>query len=147
MLKSVCGAILFALTLTSAPAAAESEFKNDEQAVTERVMDYFWARQNGDQERAERAFDTENGHLKWVGQADGTETLNTMTLSDFAARMTKPLDGENVGRIVSMDVVDSKMAWVKFSLIAEDGGEFVDYLLLYKRNGNWSVVNKMSIRR
>ena len=107
---------------------------------------YFWGRQYGDQDQLAQAFDLENGHMKFVRQEDGVDVLNAVTLADFAARLDSPISSDTQGRVLTIDVVDGKMAFVK-ALLEGENRDFVDYLLLYKRNGEWRIVNKMFVVR
>ncbi|GAB4541845.1 MAG: hypothetical protein Tsb0010_19120 [Parvularculaceae bacterium] len=140
--------ILAAAAFALAPVAAfaQSDVSDDELAVREAVHGYFWGRQNGDQERLAAAFDQEYGDMKYVADGDDGEIVQIVSLRDFAARLNRPIPNDSHGRILSMDIVDGKMAWVKF-LIDTENTDFVDYLMLYKRNGEWRIVNKMFVRR
>jgi hypothetical protein len=131
-----------------APAAGVATMTDVEREVRERVADYFLGGQDGDQERLARAFDLDNGHMKFVTtNDDGEEVIAVVTLADFRARMNRPTPVDRTGRILALDIVDEKMAWVKFQIVYPDGAQFIDYLLMYKRNGDWSIVNKMFVRR
>lgn len=146
-MRSILAAAAFALAPVA--AFAQSGVSDDELAVREAVHGYFWGRQNGDQERLAAAFDQEFGDMKYVAEGDDGddgEIVQIVSLRDFAARMNRPLPHDSQGRILSMDIVDGQMAWVKF-LIDAEATDFVDYLLLYKRNGEWRIVNKMFVRR
>ncbi len=151
--------IIAAAALLGAPALAQDDgaeaaavgvatMSDAERDVRERAADYFLGGQDADQDRLARAFDLDNGHMKYVAaNDDGTEELRVVTLAEFRARNTTPSTVDRTGRILSLDIVDDKMAWVKFQIVYPDGGQFIDYLLMYKTNGDWSIVNKMFVRR
>lgn len=138
--------LAFTLALTGvAPAIAqdpqtESVLHDHEAEIRDVVADYFWGRQNGDQVRLERAFELENGHFKFV-RRDETDSLVSMTLGDFAARMDASIPTPNEGRIMMMDIVDEQMAFVKLEL-AGTNRTFIDYFILYRIDGAWRIVNK-----
>ncbi len=118
-----------------------------EEVVRARVADYFLGGQAGDQDRLARAFYLDDGHMKFVVKNDdGSEELRVVTLAEFRGWMDKPNTADRVGRILAIDIVDDEMAWVKFQIDFE-GGQFIDYLLLYEIGGEWSIVNKMFVRR
>lgn len=49
-----------------------------------------------------------------------------------------------LSKILSVDIVDERMALVKLSLKTKNS-DYVDYLTMYKRNNKWRIVNKMFI--
>ena len=127
-----------------APAQAQSTFANDEAAIRAAVEDYFWGRQNGDQSRLGRALQLEGGDLKGVAEKDGRQTLTVTPLADYLARNTRPRGLPTQGHILALDVTDGKMAWAKVRLDAA-ARTYTDYLLFYRIDGAWKIVNKMFV--
>lgn len=113
----------------------------DEKAVIQTVEDYFWGRQNGDQERLLRGF-LDSGDLKGVRPENGQDVVRVTPLSEFRGRLTKPMSVDTKGEILAIDIVDGKLAWVKLTLDSKVN-TYTDYLMMYKVNGQWKLVNKM----
>ncbi|HYE47993.1 MAG TPA: nuclear transport factor 2 family protein [Azospirillaceae bacterium] len=132
---------LAALLLAGA-ARAESRFGADEAGVRAAVEDYFWGRQNGDRDRLARGMMLEGGDLKGVAEKDGKEVLTQTPMADYAGLNTRPRGLPTEARLQAVDIVDGRMAWVKLRLEAADR-DITDYLLLYKIDGAWKIVNKM----
>ena len=125
------------------PGVEMSVFHEEELAVREKVMDYFWGRQRGDSEQMARAFDMENGHFKMVRRSDEGDEVAVFTLAEFAGWADGPIESPNEGRIVMVDIVEDQMAFVKFELEGETR-TFIDYFTLYKANDAWAIINKTS---
>lgn len=141
-LSAAAVAVAAMSSLTALEVRAEAAFNEDEIAVRRAVEDYFWGRQNGDQDRLARGFQLEGGDMKSVGTENGKDSLRILPLSEFRSRLNKPLEEASNGTILAMDIVDGKMAWVKLNLDSASR-TFTDYLLFYKINGEWKLVNKM----
>lgn len=131
----------------AAQAQAQSTFSEDEIAVRRAVEDYFRGIEAADHERLGRALHLEGGHMKFVGpkdrnNRDAGQALHTQTLTEFRAGIRPENPDPVSGTILSMDIVDGKMAWVKFRFELPDI-LFTDYLMFYKIDGTWKLVNKM----
>lgn len=50
------------------------------------------------------------------------------------------------GRPMALDIVGGQMAWAKY-FIASGDDEFIEYLILRKRDGVWRVAEKSSVRK
>lgn len=151
---AIVSTVLIPLFFAAPMAAAQSALTDSrpvktgseaEKAVIAVVEDYFWGRQNGDQERLLRGF-LDMGDLKGVRQQDGVEVLNIEPLSAFRGRLTKPMGMDTKGEILAIDIVDDKLAWVKLTLDSKVN-TYTDYLMMYKINGQWKLVNKMFTNR
>ncbi len=135
-------AAFFAILLLAGGVQAQSSFGADEQGVRAAVEDYFWGRQNGDQERLARGMMMEGGDLKGVAEKDGKQTLTNQPMADYAKLNTRPRGLPTKAEVLALDIVDGRMAWVKLRLEAADR-DITDYLMLYKIDGAWKIVNKM----
>lgn len=131
----------FAQDGTPDASSETSALLGDEAAIRAVIEDYFWGRQNGDADRLAEAFDTENGRFAYVRRSDEGDTVHSMTLGEFASRATNPIPYANTGRILSIDVVRDEMAMVKLELASETR-TFIDYFLLYRVNGEWTILFK-----
>jgi len=132
------------LLLCATGARAQSAMADDEREIRAAVEDYFWGRQNGDQARLGRALALEGGDIKGVAEKDGRASLTVTPLADYLARNTRPRPRPTQGRILALDVTDGRMAWAKVRLEAADQ-DITDYLLFYRVDGAWNIVNKMFV--
>lgn len=151
-MKTILSASVLSFALVTGSTSAQdmdsagqtaSVFHDEELAIRQVVMDYFWGRQNGDSAQMGRAFDLDNGHFKMVRRSPEGDEIRVFTLAEFAGWANGPLDAPNQGRIVMVDIVEDQMAFVKFELKGE-ARTFIDYFTLYKTNNTWSIINKTS---
>lgn len=118
-----------------------SAIVSQEDAIRATIEDYFWGRQNAEQDRLERAFDEENGRFAYVVRNAEGDMVNSMSLGEFAERATRPISYPNTGRILALDIINDEMAMVKFE-IASETRTFTDLFLLYRVNGHWTILFK-----
>ena len=123
--------------------AAKPSFNSTHQQITQVAENYFHGMANGDLKLLREAFDTEYGDVK-IMDTDPETQQNTIRTIPFA-KFVKAFEGNNNKpwslNILSLDVVDDKMALVKLSLTTEKS-HYIDYLTMYKRNNQWRIVNK-----
>ena len=133
------------LTMTS-HVEAKPEISDTHEAISQVAMDYFNGMANGDLDLMAKAFDMEYGDIKYMIPDENTKKtiIRHIHFSEFVNVFKNLSNMPWTGKILSVDVVDDRMAMVKFSLKTEKR-DYVDYLALYKRNGNWRIVNKMTI--
>ncbi|MGQ3045549.1 MAG: nuclear transport factor 2 family protein [Niveispirillum sp.] len=146
IVSTLIAPLLFAAPMAAAQSALVDSRpvktgSETEKAIIGVVEDYFWGRQNGDQERLQRGF-LDTGDLKGIRQQDGQDVLNIEPLSAFRGRLAKPMTMDTKGEILALDIVDDKLAWVKLTLDSKVN-TYTDYLMMYKINGQWKLVNKM----
>ncbi len=136
----VAGALLFSLSTFS---QAEPVTSNEYNSVVETAYTYFNGLAKGDQALLAQAFDFEFGDIKIleVDKETGREVIKTIALDKFAARFNKEVKETWEANILSVDIVDNKMAIVKLNF-DKPTINYVDYLVMYKRNGEWRIVNK-----
>lgn len=144
MLRSAIVPIMVLIMATQ--AAAEPDMNDTHVAISQVAMDYFNGMANGDMELMVKAFDMEYGDIKYMQPDPETQktAIRHIHFSEFVNVFKDLSNMPWVGKILSIDVVDDRMAMVKFSLKTQER-DYVDYLGLYKRNGNWRIVNKMTI--
>ena len=140
----VCGglmalsALLFT-SISSAKAVTSAEY----QQVVDTAYNYFNGVTNGDQALLQKAFDMEFGHIKsiTIDKDTGKETIRSMPLKEFAAIFKKATPQTWTADVLSVDIVDRQMAMVKLQFDTPKS-QYIDYLVMYKRNDQWRIINK-----
>jgi len=135
----------FFLTATS---YAKAETGKEYQAVVETAYNYFNGAANGDQKLLSKAFDLDFGHVKMITVNNETakETIRTVTLKEFSGYFKKATQDTWVANILSVDIVDDKMAMVKLDFDTPKT-HYIDYLVMYKRESEWRIINKTFIAK
>jgi len=143
-LRSMTMAI-FALFLTL-PSHAASVTGKEYQAVIDTAYNYLNGAANGDQALLAKAFDLEFGHVKMisVNKETGKETIRSVPLKEFAGYFKKATKDTWTAKIISVDIVDDKMAMVKLDFDTPKT-HYLDYLVMYKREQEWRIINKTFI--
>jgi hypothetical protein len=138
---------IFALFLTL-PSHAKSVTSTEYQAVVSTAYNYFNGAANGDQELLAQAFDLEFGDVKMisVNKETSAETIRTVPLKEFAGYFKKATKDTWEAKILSVDIVDDKMAMVKLNFETPKT-HYIDYLVMYKRENEWRIVNKTFIAK
>ncbi|NRA62507.1 MAG: nuclear transport factor 2 family protein [Psychrobium sp.] len=133
-----------ALVLThSTTTFAKSIFANEYKAVVATANNYFTGMANGDQAMLAKAFDLEFGDAKMirVDKDSGKKIVRTVGLKEFAGYFSKATKDTWQAKILSVDIVDNQMAMVKLQFDTPKN-LYIDYLVMYKRNNEWRIVNK-----
>lgn len=149
IMKTIAIALVVLLGLVT-PASAD-DHKNkaksaDKAAIETAVFDYFHGQGEASRERLFRAFDADNATMVGVTRGDdGAEAVRSwkdmsQVLSNWAANENPP-GGDRDGEILSMDVVDDRIAVVMF----RSADRFYDALTLGKVNGEWKIIAKAFI--
>jgi hypothetical protein len=145
-IKSLSMTVALFAFFISTPSQAESVTGKEYQAVVETAYNYFNGAANGDQKLLSKAFDLEFGHVKMinVNKDTGKETIRTVSLKDFSGYFKKATKDKWVANILSVDIVDDKMAMVKLDFYTPKT-HYIDYLVMYKRENEWRIINKTFI--
>lgn len=140
--------IAFFSIIFSHLSAAKSVTSDEYKAVVETVYNYFNGAANGDQALLSKAFDMEFGHVKMVSINKETkkETIRSIPLKEFANYFKKATKDTWEANILSVDIVDNKMAMVKLDFNTPKT-HYIDYLVMYKRQAEWRIINKTFIAR
>ena len=141
MLKSIV--IISALLISF---SAHADKGADEIAIEAAVADYFQGQGEASKERLFKAFVAE--HATMVGVVkddDGKEIVKswkdmTSVLNKWAAN-ENPVGGNRDGEIISMDIVDGRLAVVLFRSTTR----FYDALTLTKIEDEWKIIGKSYI--
>lgn len=140
-LMMVSTTILF--TIFATDVSAQSKTSNEYQAVIDTAYNYFNGAANGDQQQLRGAFDVDFGDIKMLrtDKESGKEVIKTVSLDKFADYFKKATKDTWKAKVLSVDIVDDKMAMVKLDFDTPKT-HYVDYLVMYKRDGQWRIVNK-----
>ena len=138
-------ALLSLLAGQAAPALA-GPATSDHDAVTAAVFDYFDGQGEASLERLERAFASETAQMLTVAEnEDGTPYVRVWNMADVLPRWASgdPAQTPRTGKILSMNVVDGRLATVVF----DSNGRFFDILTLAKVGDRWKIINKAFVRQ
>jgi len=148
MIKTKLLSMTFAVLtcILSTLSYAESVTGKEYQAVVETAYNYFNGAANGDQKLLAKAFDLEFGHVKMitVSKETGKEIIRTVPLKEFSGYFKKATKDKWAANILSVDIVDDKMAMVKLDFDTPKT-HYTDYLVMYKRENEWRIINKTFI--
>lgn len=117
--------------------------KEDKTAIRAAVFDYFHGQGEASAERLFRAFDAENstmvGVVRGENGAESVRSWKNMTdvLNNWASNENPP-GGDRDGEIISMNMVDDRLAVVLF----RSADRFYDALTLGKVDGQWKIIAK-----
>lgn len=118
---------------------------NEYQQVIDTAYNYFKGVAEADQTLLSQAFDMDFGHIKMIKvekEGEGEiESINSLLLSEFATFFKQPTKDKWEADILSVDIVEDKMAMVKLNFETPKT-RYIDYLVMYKRNGQWKIINK-----
>jgi hypothetical protein len=131
------------ILLLSLSSHAESTISDEHQAVIDTAYNYFNGVANGDQALLNKAFDMDFGHIKMniVDKKTGEDTIRSLTLKEFSGYFKEATKDLWQAKVLSVDVVDDKMAMVKLDFDTPKT-HYIDYLVMYKRSGQWKIINK-----
>lgn len=138
-----------AAALRAQGGAAEGEVPKpkivDERGVREAVMNYFEGVCETDRDKLEKAWDVQAGHMKHIKEQAGTETVSIVSANLALEWWTRSRAKESYHKFHYVDIVDDKMAFVKFEFHFNTL-KYMDYLTLYRLNGEWKIVNKSFVK-
>jgi hypothetical protein len=142
-IKVITSITLLLLSLVSTSNQAKSVTGKQYQAVVDTAYNYFNGAATGDQELLAKAFDLEFGHVKMVNidKETGKESIRTLTLQEFSGFFKQATKDNWQAKILSVDIVDDKMAMVKLNFDTPKT-HYIDYLVMYKRENYWRIINK-----
>ena len=117
--------------------------------ITKTIENYFNGYMQSDEEMLLKAFDTENGAMKIISNADqGNEKAENIPFKDLVQRWSSRekfsqeiLDNSSL-EILEIDEVDGKIASARIRMQVGDT-VYIDILSLHKMNGQWKITNKI----
>ena len=142
------GTISILCLLLSTSVLAEPVTSNEYQAVVATAYSYFNGLANADQKLLAESFDMEFGDVKMLRTNTKTqkETIRTVSLKEFAGFFKKASKDTWQAKVISVDIVDDKMAMVKLDFQTAKT-HYIDYLVMYKRDNNWRIINKTFVAK
>ena len=145
--KIIMGVTALGLIAASLSLVASSPMSEDEQRVREVVGLYFKGAEKSEASYFERAFDVENGHMKYVRtDSTGHQSIRTIPIAQAIAGWTSRPAEESWGKIHHVNLIDGKLAHATIEILFR-GSVYVDVLALYKANDDWKIVNKTFVSR
>ncbi|MCI0490914.1 MAG: nuclear transport factor 2 family protein [Blastocatellia bacterium] len=139
----VCALVIGASLIAFAAVGAS----NDDKEIRDVVELYFKGAATSEAHYFEKAFDVANAHMKYVTKdQSGKEMVRIVPITDAIKGWTSRPPEKSWGKILSLDLVDDKMAVAKVEMLYR-GTIYVDLLSLYKINGEWKIVNKVFVSR
>lgn len=140
-------ALAILILQTTFTVKAESITNNEYQAVVNTAYKYFNGAAKGDQSLLGDSFDMDFGDVKMVIIDKDTqqETIRTVPFKKFATFFKKATKDTWHASILSVDIVDSKMAMVKMAFTTANS-DYIDYLVMYKRDKQWRIINKTFVQ-
>lgn len=116
---------------------------NAEQLIKTAIQNYQDGFNQRDAELLRQAFHEGTGHVKSISKNDdGTDKVRVTAVSDWIKKVTP--EGENRDikiRILSINMVNDQIA----NVFIDFDGVLFDMLLVAKVDGNWRILNKVSI--
>lgn len=128
-----CSFTTFAASSEMTAPSVNAEYS----AVVNTVTNYFRGLHQGDQVQIASAFDMKNGQMKSLKEGN----INAIPLHQFAQKFTKTSDEQWNGDILTIDIVDNKMAFVKFNFDTPSI-QYTDYLLMLNTEQGWKITSK-----
>lgn len=146
VIKLLCLSVLVISALATPNISAKAVTGDEYQAVVATAYNYFNGAAKGDQAMLAEAFDLEFGHVKMISRDNETqeETIRSVPLDVFAGYFKKATKDTWRANVLSVDIVEDKMAMVKLDFHTPKT-HYIDYLVMYKRQGKWRIVNKTFI--
>ena len=144
--KIITGIIL----VFSVSLSAQDKY-DEEEMITKTIENYFNGYMQSDEEMLLKAFDTENGAMKVISNADEeNEKAENIPFKDLVQRWSSrekfsPEILENSSlEILEIDEVDGKIASARIKMKV---GEtiYIDILSLHNMNDQWKITNKIFV--
>lgn len=139
MLKS----LLIIVGITFFSLSAQADQASDKVAIEAAINDYFQGQGQASETRLYRAFAADHATMVGVVKDDnGKEIIKSWkdmnsVLNKWASNK-KPVGGNRDGEVLSLDIVDDRLAVVLF----RSTNRFYDALTLAKIDNQWKIIAK-----
>jgi len=134
-----CGFVLCSVLV----ADGQSE---DEKGIRRALDNYLHGACTQGVEKLNDAWDVPHAHMKFVVKdRDGKERTSVRFIEDMIQNWTSKEAKSYSGEVMDMDIVEGQIASVKYKFVWEET-TFIDYLTLFKLNGEWKIVNKVFVK-
>lgn len=131
---------IFGSWSTSQTATAELK---TEQSIKTAIQNYEDGFNRRDPQLLRQAFHAESGHVKSISRKDGTDRVRVTAVGEWIEKVTAE-GGEDRDvkiRILSINMVNDQIA----NVFLDFDGVLFDMMLVAKVDGNWRILNKVSI--
>jgi len=118
----------------------------DEGAIQDVINAYYHGVVSANRGLIERAWDLENGQMEHLITRGPVERVGVVAASKAVDWWTRARAATSSSQILDMDIAEGKMAMVKFEFIFNQL-YYLEYLTLFKVDGQWKIVNKSFISR
>ncbi len=141
-----------ATTISAPQPSAKSVPEGDKRGATDDsqirqvLSNYIVGWRRGDVGLLARTFAVDHGRVMWITEKSDREVLRSMTFDEVLERRKPNPEYGLEWEVLSLDVVDGKLAVAKV-YISRKGGSYVDFLVLHKIAGEWRIVNKTFVVR
>ncbi len=124
----------------------EGEGSADEAAIRVAVDKYYRGVVTADRALIESAWEVDRGHMKHVKSRGADEIVSVVSITIAVDWWTRVKAKTSSSEILALDIVDGKMASVKFEFVY-DRLYYIEYLTLLKVSGSWKIVSKAYVMR
>lgn len=101
----------------------------------------------GDRAKLEQSWALNQSYVNFMDKdANGVDQVYIVDTKFAFNGWTRESAVTSMGQVLSLDIADDKMAFVKFDL-HYNTQRYIDYLTLYKINGDWKLVHRSFIER
>jgi len=134
---------LIVISMTFFSLTTQAETTADKVAIEAAINDYFQGQGEASEQRLFRAFAADHATMVGVVKDDnGNEIIKSWkemnsVLNKWAANKN-PVGGDRDGEILSLNIVDDRLAVVLFRSTTR----FYDALTLAKLNNEWKIIGK-----
>ena len=140
LLTAIVGSI--AIVAQAESTLPQKDLSPSEAAVRKIVEQHIAGIVGADAKQIESAWDTQAGRITFVSRGeDGQEVVTSGPIGDAIKLWSQKKMTGTAGEILSVDIVNDKMALVK-AKITWNRQVFDDYLVLLATDGEWKLVSK-----
>ena len=130
----------------NAVRGVEGEGSADEAAIRAVVDQYYRGVVSADGDLIEAAWAVDRGHMKHVKGQGANEAINVVSIRLAINWWTRVKASTSSSKILALDIVDGKMASVKFEFVY-DRLFYIEYLTLLKVANRWKIVSKVYVSK
>ncbi len=143
---AVAAAALVSVSSRDTVQGGEGKGGGDDAAIRKAVGLYYQGVVDADRKSIERAWDVTSGHMKHVRPGNKADVVAVTQISTAVDWWTRVKAKQSSSEVLSIDVVDGKMASVKFNFVY-DKWDYTEFLTLFKLSGQWKIVNKTYVQK
>lgn len=146
-LLAVIAAAVLVTVMARDGVGGDSEANSaDDGAIRKTVDRYYQGVIAADRKLIESAWDVASGHMKHLRRGAPEDTVAVTPIAQAVDWWTRVKAKTSSSEVLSVDIVDGKLATVKFKFIF-DHWDYTEFLTLYKLSGQWKIVNKAFVQK